>query len=173
MNRFKQWHKDSLVVRNKAKVSPTFAPWSSRPGLRYKGVRLTERVKDLMDCTLIDLMVNQNATMSEVLKKDNLEGLFLDYSQSHHRRCFTAGGMNKCLTTSSTIYSFGRDRMVLPMETLHFHGYPKTVRLPVHCTQNDLKQFAGEAMTLPCLATVLYSIIANMTFDKPATATET
>ena len=124
-----------------------------------------------MDCVVIDKMVNSNVPLSEAIK--SMDGTFLDFSQSHSRRCFTQGNVNKCLTTSSTIYSYGKDRMVLPCEMMAFQGYPKTLRFPLHATPADVRDFAGEGMTLPCLATVLWSIIANVPLGKEAGSTST
>lgn len=155
-----QWEKDSLVLRDRAGVSPGFKPWTARPEFEARGIKLTERIRDLMDCTVIERAVANGLTMSDCVK--SMSDCFLDYSQSHSRRCYTVGGINKCLTTSSTLYSYGADRAVLPVETLRFHGYPTTLNLPHGITAAEIKEFSGEAMCLPCLACVLWSILIHV-----------
>lgn len=163
--RFKQWQKDSLILRDKAKVSPEFRPWTSRPSFTAKGVRLTDRIRDLMDSVVIDRMSQGKQTLTQIVK--DMDDTFLDFSQSHQRKCWTqVNGINKCLTTSSTIYSYGADRLVLPIETLKFMGYPDSLKLPYPMSHHDIRDFVGEAMCLPCVATVLWSLVVNVPFDK-------
>lgn len=162
--RFKQWQKDSLILRDKAKVSPHFRPWTSRPSFTAKGVRLTDRVTDLMDSLVIDRMAQGKQTLTQII--NSLDDTFLDFSQSHQRKCWTQCGINKCLTTSSTIYSYGADRLVLPIETLKFMGYPESLKLPYPMSHHDIRDFVGEAMCLPCVAAVLWSLVVNVPFDK-------
>lgn len=92
--------------------------------------------------------------------------MFMDVSQSHTRHAHTGSdGCQKCLTTATQNYSFSQDRLVLPLELLHWQGYPSTLKVPFNVSQNDLRDFAGEGMFLPSLATVIWSIFRIVDFS--------
>lgn len=101
-------------------------------------------------------MKNKNLPLAEL--EAALKGMFLDVSQSLHRKAYTQGGVNRCLTTSSLLYSYEHDRIVTPLEMLYFQGYPRTLKIPMSLSPSELKDLAGEGMTLPCLAMVMWSI---------------
>lgn len=153
---FRKWKADSLTFRNRVGVSPGYAPWTSRPEFVGRGIRLTPRTKDLIDCVAIQVMKSKNLPFNQMA--EGLKGVFLDVSQSLQRKAYTQGGMNRCLTTSTVLYSYEHDRMVVPAEMLYFQGYPRTLKIPSSVTQADVANLAGEGMSLPCLATVLWSI---------------
>lgn len=159
--RLKQWERDSLSWRDKLGVSPNYAPWTGQAGFTaVPGLNLTPRIKDLMDCVVIDRMRSKGQNFSDT--KAEMRDVFLDVSQSHVRKCFTMNTVNKCLTTSSVLYSFGAGRIVLPKEMQWFQGYPKSVRMPSTVSPSDLRTFVGEGMFLPSVATVLYSLILHV-----------
>lgn len=92
--------------------------------------------------------------------------MFMDVSQSHTRHAHTGSdGCQKCLATATQNYSFSQDRLVLPLELLHWQGYPSTLKVPFNVSQNDLRDFAGEGMFLPSLATVIWSIFRIVDFS--------
>ena len=165
---FRQWQQTSLNLRNKMNVSPTFAPWTSRASFTGAGVNLTPRVKDLMDCVAASMMRAGNLSMAQLPEK--LKDTILDVSQSHSRKAFTFEGTHKCLTTSSTLYSYRLDRCILPLETLWWQGYPRCLKIPPGMSAADVKDFAGEGMSLPCLATCLFALIWNVKMGQPHTA---
>ena len=47
--------------------------------------------------------------------------------------------------------------MVTSLESLRLQGYPSTLKVPFNITSSDMKDFAGEVMFLPSLATVIWS----------------
>lgn len=122
---------------------------------------MTRRVKDLLDCVVIERMVREGSSVTDAVQ--GLANTFIDVSQSHLRKAYTSeDGVHKCLTTSSSLYSVGHDRTVLPLEMLWFQGYPRSLRIPGSVKGSHLKQFAGEGMCLPCLAHVLWSVLSNV-----------
>ena len=153
---FRRWKADSITFRNKLGVSPSFSPWTSRPGFAARGLRLTPRTKDIIDCVAIQVMKTKNLPLTEM--ESGMKGMFLDVSQSLHRKAYTQAGVNRCLTTSSVLYSYEHDRLVTPPELLYFQGYPRTLKIPPSLSSAELRDLAGEGMTLPCLAMVLWAI---------------
>eukprot|EP00438_Fugacium_kawagutii_P006182 Skav207470 [mRNA] locus=scaffold3545:482683:483165:- [translate_table: standard] len=135
-------------------VSPDFSPWTGQPTFQGHGMKLTERTKDILNVVAISHM---KATKLGVDRAD-WKGVYVDVSQNLSRKSWTEpGGSLKCLCTSTSLYSFFADRQILPLETLFAQGYPTSLRLG-GLTQSDLKDFAGEGMCLPCIASVLWAV---------------
>ena len=63
-----------------------------------------------------------------------------------------------CLCTSTCLYSYGRDRALLPIEHMYLQGHRRGFSIPDRMPSNRLRQLAGEGMSLPCLATVIWSM---------------
>jgi hypothetical protein len=94
-----------------------------------------------------------------------MAGVILDISQSHERKTMTnQAGQAPCLTTSSTLYHFGRPGMVLPFEHLLFQGHRRTVVIPSCMSQGDIRDLAGEGIALPCLGLILWSLYLTKGF---------
>lgn len=129
---------------------------------------LTPRMKDALDILAIALMKSENLPIAEL----NMQGTFIDVSQSLSRRAWTQKNMNKCFCTSTCLYHYGQDRAVLPIETLFAQGYPRTLKVPGQGTisHSDLKEFAGEGMALPCLAALIWSIYTCVDFTGKSVA---
>lgn len=153
-----------MTFRDKVGVSPTFSPWTSRPGFEGRGLSRSARVLDLVNCIAIQKLVTSNTTAENL--ESELKHTMLDYSQSHARRSATHADKHRCLTTSTTLYSYGLDRVVLPLETLWWQGFPRSLKVPQQVSSSDIKEFAGEGMTLPCLATILLSLIWNVDYGQ-------
>ena len=156
----KKWQKESLVERNELMVSPGFSPWTSSAQFRGLGVTMNPRVKDLLDIFIIRKMKEIQLPLDKL--EPHLKDCFVDVSQSHQRHTATRQGVNKCLTTSSLMYSYGQDRLLMPIEHIYLQGYPRSFKVPHHASATDLRDFAGEAMCLPCLATVMWSLMYNV-----------
>lgn len=155
------WERDSANIRARCGVSPGFAPLSSGQNREFRGLEMTPRVKDLLDCIVIERMVAEGSSLTDALQ--GLGHTIVDVSQSHTRRAYTSpDGVHKCLTTSSQLYSMGHDRVIMPLEMLWFQGYPRQLKIPMALSASHLKHFAGEGMCLPCLAHVLWAIMLNV-----------
>ena len=113
-----------------------------------------------MDILVAGTMKSLNKSAREVV--EDMSGVILDVSQSHTRIAATNKGVHRCLTTSTQNYSFKHDRFITPFESLLFQGYPSNITIPSQITSADLKEFAGEGMCLPCLATVIWSVYKHM-----------
>ena len=135
-----------------------------------------KRAYDLIDCCWMQackrkrLKLNQNLTQ-EGLKAGVQKGLFVDISQNHVRRPFaeSASGL-RTLTTSSKLYHYGSDRMLVGREYLIFQGYRSDVKTS-NSSEDEIRKLAGEGMCLPCLGHVLWCahLIKNLTQLKSRT----
>ncbi len=161
---FPRWQKDSLTIRNQLCVSPDFSPFTGHASFVGYGLPQTRRVRDLIDCFVISKMKELDKPFSSA--QEVMSEMFIDVSQSHTRHAHTGSdGCQKCLTTATQYYSIGAGRIVLPLETLRWQGYPTTMRIPCHLTPNDLRDFSGEGMFLPSLATVLWCLYRIVDFS--------
>lgn len=163
---FPKWKAESAAQRNELVVSPGFSPWTNRPEFQAKGLKVTPRVKDIMNILVAKVMKSNDMCCRDAKKV--VDDVILDVSQSHTRSASTYRGLHKCICTSTVMYTFRHDRAIHPLETLFAHGYPRTLRTTGLST-SAMKEFSGEAMNLPCLATCLWALVSHVNFAKPAT----
>ena len=82
-----------------------------------------------------------------------------EISQSAGRRPWTsAGGVLRCLSTSSTLFSFSKRRTSTGLEHLGLLGFVGVNSNGL--TQSQLRNLAGEAMSLPQIALVEAALLA-------------
>lgn len=139
---------------------PALQLWSHR--MRGYGVPRTQRVCEIMD-TVVMIKLKEKGQLQGANKlsferlKTLLHDVFLDISQNPRQKCYSnSSGITHCLATSTQLYSFGADRMILPFELLMFQGHSRAIRIPPNMRSNQLSHLAGEGMALPCLATVIW-----------------
>ena len=169
MSQYAQWRVDSRKWRGQLQITPTFSPWTSRTEFRGQGLPQCERVLDLLDLVVAQKIsdLQLSGRMSFKALQEKLADVYVDVSQGHVRRPFTPQkGPSHCLTTSSAVYSFARDAMVLPLEMLMWHGHKSSVTLPPNMSQKSLAKLAGEGMALPSLGTVIWALFLLKQFPE-------
>ena len=101
--------------------------------------------------------------------REVMAGQCLDVSQaySNNRHNHTnKHGTHRALTTSSVVYSYDRDSVLVGRELLMIHGHSRTLSLPVDMPQSHIAQLAGEGMALPCLAAVVWCLYLCKRFPE-------
>ena len=160
------WKSQSVELRNRMEVDLRYKPWTTT-GKKFTGLSKTSRALECIDLAAI----SHGCTSPAVSKRttcnmDKLTDVFVDVSQNPCRMAWTSAKMlNKCLTTSSLIYSFGRDSVVLPLELMIWQGHRADISTK-GMPQNSLKQLAGQGINLPCLAVVIAAAAACGAFEK-------
>ena len=120
----------------------------------------TERVNELIEVVaaskLKDLGVLQDA-LSFSEKQKLLEHVYCDVSQNpRFKSCTNSKGITGCLATSTILYSFGKDRIVLPLELSMIQGHRRGFHYPESVSSNQIRDLCGEGMSLPCLGVVIW-----------------
>ena len=136
-----------------------YMPWTSKHQQGTQG--LSKRALDLVDCVAMQKWKRARlpARASTELREEVLRDCIVDTSQSHARHPYSSEqGVAHCLTTSSRLYSFRRDRVLLGLEHLFLLGYPMNTKLPETMSENAARSLAGEAVALPCLAVLAWSV---------------
>lgn len=62
----------------------------------------------------------------------------------------------RALTTSTQLFDFQRDQVMSGLEHFVLQGFPRDIDLS-HMSEAKVREMAGQAMSLPCLATILFS----------------
>ena len=146
-----KWKMQSRACRAELGLSDSFHPWTGRDAFAGEGLRLTPRVRDVLDLTAAKVFSRN------LPSQRGLTDIYVDVSQSLDRNCFThADGSNPCFTGATELYSFAQDRIILPEEMLAFHGFGH-VEMPPSLGCRDLKRMAGTGMSLPCIGSILLS----------------
>ena len=150
---YPKWRSHSKSIRAALGVTMSCAPWTTKSNFVGEGLNLTPRVLDLLDLTTIKVLEDRNRNL-----RSGMKHIYVDVSQSVLRDCFTSGDeVSPCFTTSTEMYSFAEDRVILPQEMLSMHGY-QSVAVPNSVSPRDLKRMVGGGMSLPCVGTVLAAL---------------
>ena len=138
-------------------------PWSCLP-VSFTGFEPTARVLEILDLVAISKIgvdacrriLQQPPHLAAMQISRRLGDCYVDLSQNPARRAYSsAGDVAKCLTTSSRIYSFRRQGLVLPLELLYWQGHSRSVRLPGDMPQSSIRDLAGEGICLPVLGSIV------------------
>jgi hypothetical protein len=161
----RKWRTESASWRDSLNMSPSFSPWTSRPGVVLEGVGATARVADLFNCITASKMQavrklqTQQRDRQMLDVKQIMQNMYTDYTQSHGRRNFTTrAGYNHCFTTTTELYGFDIDRVVMPIEMLMMHGWKMETVIPSSLLPMDLKTMVGNGIALPCLGAVVWGL---------------
>ncbi|CAE7367985.1 unnamed protein product [Symbiodinium sp. CCMP2456] len=123
------------------------------------GLSLTDREKAILDLVVAERLgvaACQQLTWTEMREK--LKHVYADLSQNPAYLWRTNDqGNNRCLVTSSRLYSFFRDGVLLPSELLRLQGPRRSLHIPSNVPCNSVKALAGEGFCLPCFASVLWA----------------
>lgn len=156
--RGEKWKMDSAKWRDVLGVPPKFAPCKGRDAFQPQGLPSpTDRVKVLLDCISIEHLSTLDRSSKREGIEDVMKGAFAEISQSHLRRCYSLPGFPvPTLTTSTVLYSFELDSVVLPSEMFRWHGYPRNLVFPE--SLHDVKSLLGNSMCAPCLRQALVAL---------------
>ena len=135
------------------------------PHMQAVGLCKTDRVLAIIELVALEylavdpgLAVARTMTFTELARK--LEDKFVDVSQNpKYASKANAAGILGCLATSSVVYSYHKDRIILPFELLLCQGHRRGLRVPSGISSSTvLRDAAGEAMNLASLASVVWSM---------------
>ena len=147
--------------------------------LVFKNLPPTSRVGELLDLAVMRYVGDAPSTKTLLNSgpgklRAYCSELFTDVSQNPQRNPHTCrkDNVSRCLTTSSSVYSHGLDRIVLPLELMYWQGHQVDVKVPQSLRQRALRDLAGEAMTLPCVGSLLYALLLNKSFERALLAGE-
>ena len=133
-------------------------PWSPYMD-RASGFQPTQRVETILDLVAVQHLGLQNTDMPFAGKKRLLRDVFCDISQNPKFKAYSSdSGKAPCLATSTTLYSFGEDRLILPIELLYFQGHSRGIKIPDAMRSSQVRDLAGEGMAVPCLGTVIWAL---------------
>ena len=147
-----QWQEAHKKLRIADHIPETAPEWSS--GKRLLGVS-PGRTMDLVNLSFQSTSLRRADLTASQIEAD----LIVDVSQSAGRRPWTsAGGVLRCLSTSSTLFSFRKRRTLTGLEHLALLGFVGVNGNGL--TQSQLRNLAGEAMSLPQIAFVEAALLA-------------
>ena len=129
----------------------------------------SDRVKAILNTVAAVKLQEQGVNLSNLppfsVKKNLLKNVFCDVSQNPKHKSYTnSRGITGCLATSTVLYSYGHDRIVLPVELAMFQGHRRGFEYPPTITSNQIRDLAGEGMCLPCLATIVWCMYLTKGF---------
>lgn len=132
--------------------------------MKARGLSLTPRIREILDLVAAERLksfcgLKQAASSTWEQRRELLRGVYCDVSQNPKFASYTnAQGITGCLATSSNLYSYGRDRVVLPIEYILIQGHRRGMQFPHDMRSSEIKCLAGEGMFLPSLASVIWAM---------------
>ena len=169
------WRKQATEWRLELGVAASYCPWQHLQ-LKAVGLRMNSRVKSLLDLVVTDVIVHylqrnpktaQKAARSRAWARKVMSGTVVDTSQNPGRRPFVMRHIGT-MCTSSHLYHFGRDAVILPLEMLFLQGHPSRTEVPYDkMSATHARRLAGEGIALPCLALVVMSLLLTKGFPDP------
>jgi len=158
-----EWQKQDRSLRKEFGVSDDYNPWTSRPDFTGLGLSKTPRVKSILDGTVIRILNGQRTSRRTL--KNHLKEKYVDVSQSLKRKSFSdAHGFARTQTTSTILYSFDQDRVVVGREMLLLQGHSRNFRIPPGVKDTVVKELAGEGMAVPCVGLLLWCLFWTRRF---------
>ena len=128
-------------------------PWTS-VAPKPEGLVCTARICGLLDAVCSEVLPVSELHASFVRKQHLLQHVYVDLSQNPARRKFSRAGMCPTMTTSTRLFSFHRNGLLLPLEMMLLQGHRRTLTIPRGLSPEGLKTLAGEGMCVPCLGTI-------------------
>ena len=152
-----RWRSEAKKIREGIGAPPHARPWTEGKGFQLRGVADQARALEIIDlATLQYAGYPESMSMDAATLQQKCSSLYTDLSQNPARKSFTGKhGHSKCLTSSSIVYSHGRDRVVLPIELMRFQGHDLEILIPHDMSQRSLRELAGQGIFVPSLGTLL------------------
>lgn len=153
---------NSAKARDQLGMAAAAKPWTGRPETQLRGLpEHAERVKDLLDIAYWEHRAAQGDMASgDACPEKVVAGLWANISQDVSR-CPWCVGSIPTFTTSSEMYSFTHDCVLSGHAHLRLMGYPDSASMEGDFREKELKQFAGEAFSVPCISLVLNAYYLN------------
>ena len=146
-------------LRREKGVAAEERPWTTLPELQWRGMHPLERVKAILDAVVCCSLTPEQLSLGLCEKRELLKHHYVDISQNPDRKAFTnAAGSNPCICTSTRMYSFYREGLLLPIELMYLQGHRRGLRIPEDVRPSAVQALAGEGMSLPCLGTIFWAL---------------
>jgi hypothetical protein len=158
MDEDRAWQRHSLNMRCQLGLATDARPWTGRRDMALRGVHQTDRVLDNIDlawATRVRQPPEHVLNAPQAKRFDLLkENYYINCSQQNFRKAW--GDLNT-ICTSTELYSFELDRVILAEElfSLQGHGHPETRTL----SAAEARSVAGEGMLVPVLGAALYALM--------------
>ena len=119
-------------------------------------------MRALIDVTCAHVVSQSRLKMRSVNQqqlRDLMMPVTLDYSQNPVRRSFSGSTGNiPCLTSSSQLYNYGRDRVLCGKEHFLLQGWKPDVVVPPDVSDAKVKELAGQGMCVASLGSILWAV---------------
>ena len=165
------WKTASSKFRERYGVPEDMKPWTGRKQFQARGIRLTERICDILDCAAIRTCAEKGLSLEEMSCPRKVEsamaGWRVDVSQSLDRLKLSGPGKPlQTFTTSTQVYLYAQDRILLPEEMLLLHGQSTRPRSAAGVSQELHRQHAANGMALPCLGMLVWALFLLKQFPE-------
>lgn len=140
-------------------MTPTSAPWTGRPSVRLFLVPPSQRLREGIDIGFVKLCKSVGVDYKcEAQFKKHIANWWVDPTQSI-KRTSRHSGMLGTATRKSLWYSFGEDRALCDRDFIRLLGWNDHQLSLEGLAPNQLRDLAGEAMSVPCATVCAYALL--------------
>jgi hypothetical protein len=159
---YARWRSHAAKVRTQYNLPSGSTGWTSRVGVQLTGISQTERIVDLINIAFSVIRDANPTTPTRTLVHDQ----FCNISQSVQRKPWGCAGT---FMRSTELYSLELDYALTGLSMMRILGWPSNVVSPSTMSNNDLRELAGEAYSVPISSIVAIALFScpGATFWKP------
>eukprot|EP00435_Cladocopium_sp_Y103_P009938 s1246_g2.t1 len=151
-----KWKLQAMELRNTLPLDRRRAtPWSNKA--RLQGLPGTDRVKEMIDLAYLCTEASLKAAGLPSSPDQVTATLSVDVSQNAARK---AWGSLRTLCTSSSIYLYGQDRAMLPIEGLRLMGFGTRASRAGGLSDGEVVDLVGNCMAVPSVALAQLALLA-------------
>ena len=147
----------SIEVRDSLGLPAESRPWTQLPGVKLRGMDMTERARDVVDCAFA--AARRRRPMGTPLATI-IKDLWVNPSQSVKRRPWSMNGP-PTVVTSSAVYSFHSDCTLSGDAHLRALGFPSGTSNVGEFSEAQLRDLAGECYSVPSITSLTYAVYLN------------
>jgi hypothetical protein len=152
---YTKWKNHSATKRDSLEIAPDAAPWTGRPGILLRGLPDSARQRDILDVAFATKRKQQPDATFEMLQAS----LWANPSQGIQRAPWAHQPPTLC--TSAEVYTFAGDAVLSGNAHFLMNGWPQGFCPRDLFQEQELRNMAGEAVSLPCLSLVMFAFYCN------------
>ena len=158
-----QWRKQLADWEEASGIPPGISCWTSQSSFQGRGLVRADRVMHLIDAVCAQKLMSSKYKLCKVKEhqiKEVMSSTVVDFSQNPVMRPYTRnGGLVPCLTSTSKLYCYGRDRVISAREQFALQGWKcETLLCPEELSEAKLKDLAGQGMCVGNVGAILWAL---------------
>lgn len=152
----KPWKSKCAKFRDLHKMPAGTAPWTTRTGVRLRGLLGSARQRELLDI----IFIREQQRLPKLTTRELVKGLYANVSQCVTRMPSSRGHL-PTPTTNSCVYSYEFDCVLSSEAAARGMGWPTGFCPREVLSPTQLRSLVGESFSVPIIAQLSYIMYMN------------